>query len=518
MSTLAVDREGSLRDSTTMNPKKLKKNKKKAAPDSAAVTLRKHGDISYRQGNYTKAIHFYEQAFAIHPADYELCNFLGVLHKLAGNCDKEKEYYKKALQINPFHAGANYNLGTCCRREGNRTEAIRYLRRSVAADPQNSVCLNNLANLLVEEKKFDEALALYDLLLGKDARSFNALLNKGFLFLEQGDLHRAIRFYERALSVEPNNPKAAIYYAEAMFIEEGAEKNLARLNTLLAGTTLDNEHRIDVTVSKALCAWITGDIPAYEQSLHFLRDKIFTTIFVANADYMKHRQAYYVFLEALQPFAGEIASPAEGPHPEILHIVGDSHCLSPANRLVRFHDRRYLCRSHLIMGVKAWHLAQNGPNKFKLAFEKNLAALRPGSHVVFMIGEIDCRCDEGIFHHCRGKNADAQEIMRATADGYLDFVVTRAQQKEIVPIIAGVPAPDKVKFAKLAAEDKRSYLETVRDYNLYLSGKTKEKGILFLDVFRHTANSELSANGRYHLDKLHLRPDFLEVALQACDG
>ena len=93
--------EGTLkayRDILTRDPKTLQ----------AAVGA---GNMLYDARRYVEAIPFYQQAFALNPADVNVSTDLGTALWYAGRADEALAQYDRSLKIVPAHAQTLYNVG-----------------------------------------------------------------------------------------------------------------------------------------------------------------------------------------------------------------------------------------------------------------------------------------------------------------------------------------------------------------------------------------------------------------------
>jgi hypothetical protein len=77
-----------------------------------------------------------------------------------------------------------------------------------------------------------------------------------------------------------------------------------------------------------------------------------------------------------------------------LYMCGDVHCLPPAWQVVPLKTGPRVIVPSLVTGCKIWHLREESSFYTKSCFERVTQAFAPGSHVVFVFGEIDCR--EGV--------------------------------------------------------------------------------------------------------------------------
>ena len=193
-----------------------------------------------------------------------------------------------------------------------------------------------------------------------------------------------------------------------------------------------------------------------------------------------------------------------------IHLIGDSHCLPAANRRITCGDKDYVCKSHLIIGCKSWHIGQERDNRYKYALKKIIEKLPESSLAVFAIGEIDCRVREGIYPYCIKKNLSFNNVIDSTVRSYVSTAIKIAKQKNITPIFYGVAAPHIATLADIDLKSREMYLEVVRKFNEYLFQVVKEEGCEFLDVYRATKGENLVSNQHFNIDECHMEPTFFQ--------
>ena len=71
----------------------------------------KAGNLLYDAQRYVEAIPFYQQAFALLPADLNVSTDLGTALWYSGRADEALAQYEKSLAIDPSHAQTLFNVG-----------------------------------------------------------------------------------------------------------------------------------------------------------------------------------------------------------------------------------------------------------------------------------------------------------------------------------------------------------------------------------------------------------------------
>jgi tetratricopeptide (TPR) repeat protein len=102
-----------------------------------AKELFDEGKILYEEGDYPKAIEYYEKAIKIDPNFAEAYNQLGLTYQ--ANQAKPSEiawYFKTATEINPSYAEAYENLGKAYYGMGDFDHAEEYCKKALEINPQ----------------------------------------------------------------------------------------------------------------------------------------------------------------------------------------------------------------------------------------------------------------------------------------------------------------------------------------------------------------------------------------------
>jgi hypothetical protein len=104
---------------------------------------------------------------------------------------------------------------------------------------------------------------------------------------------------------------------------------------------------------------------------------------------------------------------------DVIYHLGESHCLSYANKNVSVFGRKRKIKSRIIFGAKAFHLAQTSESKFSKLVELHFMDIPHKSIVFLSFGEIDCRSDEGFLLAASEKGEELTSLIEKTAHGYV---------------------------------------------------------------------------------------------------
>ncbi len=196
-----------------------------------------------------------------------------------------------------------------------------------------------------------------------------------------------------------------------------------------------------------------------------------------------------------------------------LHVIGESHSLSPHMTTFSLGNTRYRAQSAFLMGCKMFHLGTQFDTVYQEAAVAHIANIPPSSSIMFTIGEIDCRPGEGIWPAAHKSSRDVQELVRETVDRYLEFIKKQTHNFLIKNIIIqGVPAPGYTLSEKQDPGDIAGFLHMIKAVNERLKAGALAFGWQFLDVYAATADENGIGNEKWHLDGFHLKPSFYQDA------
>jgi tetratricopeptide (TPR) repeat protein len=132
-----------------------------------------------------------------------------------------------AARLNPYDSVVQGRIASAQSQAGDRGAAIDALTRAVAVNPHNVTLQQACARAMLEDGRYEDAYARYAKMLELFPREPNALVNYGLLAAKLGHADEALDSWEKAVSVDPNQPNAHLYLAEA-FDQRGQPAAAAR--------------------------------------------------------------------------------------------------------------------------------------------------------------------------------------------------------------------------------------------------------------------------------------------------
>lgn len=227
-------------------------------------------------------------------------------------------------------------------------------------------------------------------------------------------------------------------------------------------------------------------------------------------------RVFYRYLRLLASVA--LAAPPPWPGATgVLNVLGESHCLSPANAIFPWHGELRKARSRFVMGIQMHHLAQAGENIYKQRVLSHLQAITKGP-LLLAIGEIDCRPIEGMWRAAMRSGVALDSLVASTVGGYFAFLDQALGQRAWPSItLQGVPAPGYDLTDSRDPGDTQGFIEMIRKVNALLQAGARQRSWHFLDVHAATSSTDGLGNGEWHLDRYHLSPVFYQHAMRWID-
>lgn len=212
-----------------------------------------------------------------------------------------------------------------------------------------------------------------------------------------------------------------------------------------------------------------------------------------------------------------------------LFIVGDSHCLTAAWRVITYRGRRRILRPMLVTGLKCWHMRDGEDFYPRTNFDNVCAKIPTGSEVIFcastflqllwnwtfflsapipdlfcdfvfvVFGEIDCR--EGILVAVeRLKYRDLAEGIDVAQNHYLKMLKALQRKREFQIFVHPVP---------LVMDITRS---TCLEWNKRMEAKLRVvPSIAWLDFADELMTEDGKLHKRYELDGIHMHPEYIPL-------
>ena len=121
----------------------------------------------------------------------------------------------RAAQINPYDSFVEERIARAETQQGQRDQAVAALTRAVAINPSSITLEQAAARALIADGRYAEAYAHYQKMLERFPHDSDSLTNYGLLAARLGHSEEAMDSWEKSVGVNPNQPNAHLYLAEA---------------------------------------------------------------------------------------------------------------------------------------------------------------------------------------------------------------------------------------------------------------------------------------------------------------
>ena len=489
-------------------------------PDAAMKHLRKAIEIDpdfaealnntaillHEQGHLREAVETFRKAVAAQPSLANLHYNLGCALTEFGESDAAIVSFRDCLGANPNHANACLNLSNLLLNEGRLREAVPTLKLAATQCPSDPAVLANLANLLSDGDDLVEALETALGAFHADPNSAGAKCSVAKALIEQGLYTEALSFFEDLPPAASEHDVVAHgWLYDSLLRHEHSQAARPLLDRLLSDAPLTPKQRHDLLVKKAIDAWLSGDLARCQAAV---ADAAAVSGKAGMGAIYKNALVFERYVLALLEYREQHPEHYADGAREALHVIGESHCLSPHGTIADIEGAPYRFVGHMILGCKAWHLADPTANFYQRAFKAIIRGLPDNSNVLVAIGEIDCRPNEGIYPLHIKTRIDVAELIDSTVTGFVDFVTQSAAGKNLHLNFCGIPAPHRDRFPRLPLPEAgvRDYLDVVAGFSRKLDRTSTDRGCGFLDLYKMTVGDGGTTDGRYHIDDTHLLP------------
>lgn len=188
---------------------------------------RRVGDAYIRQGDYTRALGYYQEAAKHYADDPELQYRMGQAYQEKRNYDRAIEHFNRALALKPDMTKAKTSAGATYIKMKDYDQAILVLKEAIGGlsfeiytKPQYPKYLLGWAFYLNKqypesERYLQEALDYYTPGIPKDPIYVQALRIMGLNALAQSKPEIALSFFEKAIPFAPRWPELYLDIARA---------------------------------------------------------------------------------------------------------------------------------------------------------------------------------------------------------------------------------------------------------------------------------------------------------------
>ncbi|CAF1311807.1 unnamed protein product [Adineta steineri] len=223
--------------------------------DEKALYYNQLGSVKDAQGDYEKAIWYYEKALEIrqetlppnHPDFAQSYNNIGMVYGEMGEYPKALSFYEKSLEIQQKTLPSNHsdlatsynNIGLVYKNLGEYSKALSYYetafeiwQRTLSSNhPSLAASYNNIAMVYSTLGEYSKALSLYEKVIEIRQKTFpsnhpdlgTSYNNIGSVYDRMGEYSKALSSHEKALEIREktlpsNHPDLAISYNNIGFV------------------------------------------------------------------------------------------------------------------------------------------------------------------------------------------------------------------------------------------------------------------------------------------------------------
>jgi Flp pilus assembly protein TadD len=178
-------------------------------PDATkAMDLLTPGNKLFAEGEYVKAVDFYQNLVDLEPRHANALNNLGAALYRLGRYKEAELHFRQAVGIKPDDPEAYCNLGTLLRWTGDNGEAEILLRRALKLKPHYVDARISLGLTLIFLGRLHEARAHLKKVLKVAPHHACALSGMGHIARLEGRFDEAKAMFKSALEVKPKMPNA----------------------------------------------------------------------------------------------------------------------------------------------------------------------------------------------------------------------------------------------------------------------------------------------------------------------
>jgi len=465
---------------------------------------------------YEEAVESYTKALELDANNAAACSNLGnVLFELS-RYDEAIEYCKKAITLKPDFVEAYNNLGRALSKIDENDEALTIYNKAIEINPKLASLYNGKAAVLIEKENYTDAIKNCNIAIQLNKNLADPYFTLGTALMYIGKYEESFINLKQALDIEKTNISMydvlfQLYLQTNNHSKIDIHKYIKHFKT----TKFTNEN-MQVINYLAIDKFIDADIKSTKEYLDKLMPFITkSSLSSQDPDTQQFIIAYYNYLQSML----KVIDPnikIDNTLEKIYHI-GESHSLSFANQTLSIEEKKYLVKPCIIFGAKAFHMSESNDNKFKLFLQNHIKNIPDNSKVIISFGEIDCRSDEGIIPYALKSGKTIDEIVDTTVKGYINYVQTLLQNRNITAYFTAVPAP----VIKEESQNELLRIEVVQKFNKTLKQELDKASLNFLDTHSFTTNEKGSSNLKYMCDDFHLSPkaiNQLQVLFNALDA
>ncbi|GAX80742.1 hypothetical protein CEUSTIGMA_g8177.t1 [Chlamydomonas eustigma] len=327
-------------------------------------------------------------------------------------------------QIGGSSAAAMAYLANCVKDHGAVTAAVQLFLKAVLLEPSSSTYSLNYLHALELDQQYDlvvkEALRFCkdgSFRLGGDLTSLTSVVSE----------LQSVCTLQHMTSLNWLRASAGHYDAKG----DSPPRSVAGLSsaTLKVAYSPDQLELLAILFTATKVLYVGGALHQAGRLCELVETARLASTVELHKTKIRNEAAYFGCIHRLSlQFKAPLTSEELNLKP--LYLCGDSHCLSAAWRVVTLRGERRLIQPLLITGCKIWHLRPKSLFYPKLQFMNTMKKLKPGSQVVMLFGEIDCR--EGLLLAVQKCKYDSlSEGISHTVDIYVELLLELIQELDL---------------------------------------------------------------------------------------
>lgn len=151
---------------------------------------------------YTPAIKYLKEAFALEPFNLTVLYDLGYYYERIHNFSASVDFYNKYLDIDPFSENVWYNLGVIYYKINKLEKALQAYDYAIAINPSYASAYFNKANIYANENNYVRAIKVYNDFIEVDPENLQAWCYLGECYEETGNYKKALEIYKKVIEID----------------------------------------------------------------------------------------------------------------------------------------------------------------------------------------------------------------------------------------------------------------------------------------------------------------------------
>ncbi len=448
---------------------------------------------AYAAKNWVEVESLYTKLPAELQKSGDMRNALGVAYHFQGKLEPAKKLFLEVDVDFPNNPGVIKNLG------------------------MNAIARGDAAGA---EKWYQQACEL-------DRADADPAFQLGQMYFKHGDFAKAGQWLGIALERDPNHSNSQLVQMSMYIDVLPPERWAALLNMVTHPSGLSPYMTAIYQLRQLVVGWVTGAktedmqqyLAAISASAEYLDQHGHSTVGAdvkASDATVRSVNGYKNYFKGLLSVQGEV--PARDEALPVFYMVGDSHTLAPHHQTTMWQGQKHQLCSHLVTGLKLWHLMQPKANPQRSSFLARVQKIPTDAPLLISAGEIDTRLNEGIIEASEKLNQPLDVTMRNTFEGAMQ-VLSKVLVGRPNVVLNGIPAPHPDNMQKISFPESEwnAYGRLIQLANQIMAEYAAKAGFYMADVHSMTVNPEtmvFNTDTPYNLDSRHLAPNALSTALE----